>query len=240
MSKRKYTDDDFIIAVRNSVSIAGTLRKIGLVPEGGNYSLAKTRIRELGLNTSHFTGQGHLKGKSHGWAKKIPLSEVMVEDSKYKRISSLRERLIRAGVFDRICQSCGNTHWMGKPIPLELHHINGVNTDNRRENLKLLCPNCHAFTPTYRGRNTNETSILVKEIWTCKKCGKILKEKRMTGMCGSCRDRRSAVIPHSLTDDIKTLGIRGTSRKYGVSAPTITKWKNATVAQLAGGISLKN
>ena len=45
---------------------------------------------------------------------------------------------------------------MGKPIPLELHHINGINTDNRLENLKFLCPNCHAFTDSYRGKNSRK------------------------------------------------------------------------------------
>ena len=50
------------------------------------------------------------------------------------------------------CESCGSSEWMGKPIPLEIHHINGINTDNRIENLQLICPDCHALTNYYRRR----------------------------------------------------------------------------------------
>ena len=54
---------------------------------------------------------------------------------------------------EKKCECCGNTEWLGKPIPLELHHINGINSDNRIENLEILCPNCHSFTENYRGLN---------------------------------------------------------------------------------------
>jgi 5-methylcytosine-specific restriction endonuclease McrA len=65
----------------------------------------------------------------------------------------LRIRLIRDEIFKRECSCCHGTQWLGKLIPLELDHINGCNKDNRLENLRLLCPNCHTLTTTYRGRN---------------------------------------------------------------------------------------
>ena len=70
-----------------------------------------------------------------------------------KKTSYLKARLIREGVKDARCESCNGTQWEGEPIPLELDHVNGKRDDNRLENLRLICPNCHAQTPTYRGRN---------------------------------------------------------------------------------------
>ena len=81
-----------------------------------------------------------------------PLHLILVEHSNYQS-NKLRKRLLNEGYKEPICESCFNEYWLGNPIPLELDHINGDNSDNRLENLALLCPNCHALTPTYRGKN---------------------------------------------------------------------------------------
>lgn len=153
MSKRKYSDESFTEAVRVSTSVRQVLMVLGLRGAGGNYALAKKRISELGLDSSHFTGMGHLKGKKHTWAKKIPLSEILVENSSYTCSNKLRIRLLNEGGWKAECTSCHRTTWLDKPIPLELDHVNGISNDNRKENLRMLCPNCHAFTPTHRGKN---------------------------------------------------------------------------------------
>ena len=143
MVKNKgYTNEDFSNAVKSSFSIAEILRKLNLRPTGGNYIVAKNRIKNLGLDFSHFTGSRHNKGKK-GNKKSKPLEEILIEDSKYINTNKLKKRLIKEGIFEYKCYNCGNIEWLGKPIPLELEHKNGDRTDNRIDNLTLLCPNCH-------------------------------------------------------------------------------------------------
>ena len=98
MTKRKYSDQEFIDAVKNNTSISGVLTSLNLSPTGGSYYLFHKRVKYLNLDTSHFIGSGHLKGKVHNWSKKIPLEEILVENSYYSR-SSLRVRLIKENIL---------------------------------------------------------------------------------------------------------------------------------------------
>lgn len=84
--------------------------------------------------------------------RKKPLSEILIKGI-YLSTIHLKWRLIEEGVKEWKCEKCGNTEWLGNPIPLELHHKNGDRSDNELENLELVCPNCHALTDTYRGKN---------------------------------------------------------------------------------------
>lgn len=72
----------------------------------------------------------------------------------------LRIKILEEGIKEAICESCKNTHWLGKLIPLELHHINGNKKDNRLENLQMICPNCHVFTPTYKIKNARVVQLV--------------------------------------------------------------------------------
>lgn len=150
---RRYSDEDVIQAVKKSASPRQTLIKLGLKPAGGNYAILKKTINDLGLDTSHFRGKGWLKGEQVSVKTQIPLDEILVEKSTYSNSSALRQRLIQEGIFIYQCSGCNLSIWNDKPIPLELDHINGDNRDHRLENLRLLCPNCHALTNTYRGKN---------------------------------------------------------------------------------------
>lgn len=158
---RGWTDDEFITAVKTSFSYAEVLRKLGLVAAGGNYSTVKRKIAELSLDVSHMTGQLWSKGKElkdSKYHRGKSLSSVLVKNSDYVNFSKLKKRIIASGLKLNRCECCGLTHWMGKNIPLELHHINGIKTDLRLENLQLLCPNCHSLTENYRGKNIRTLS----------------------------------------------------------------------------------
>lgn len=151
--KNKISNKEFSEIVKSSLSIAEVIRKCGRIPAGGNYRSIKKRIVQLNLNTNHFTGQGWNVGERYiSPVKAKPLVEILVENSFYQSYK-LAKRLLKEGLKERKCECCGNITWLGKDIPLELHHINGDNTDNRIENLQILCPNCHALTDNYRGKN---------------------------------------------------------------------------------------
>lgn len=151
-SSLKHTDDQFRLAVRSSCSIAATLRFLGLKIAGSNYPQVRQRVQDLNCDISHWMGQAHLRGKRHNWAVKQPLSNILVK-GRYHATSSLKIRLIKEGILADHCYECGLTDWMEKPLSLHLDHINGDCTDNRIENLRILCPNCHSQTPTYAGKN---------------------------------------------------------------------------------------
>jgi hypothetical protein len=87
-----------------------------------------------------------------------PLEEFLVE-GRLVKTSNLKVRLLNEGIKSPECEACGLRHWNARPIPLELDHINGKRDDNRLANLRLLCPNCHAQTDTYRGRNIGLAAI---------------------------------------------------------------------------------
>jgi hypothetical protein len=155
---RKLTDEQLRKAVAERVSVRDIIQALGLRPCGGNYTTVNRRVAELGLSTSHWLGQAYLRGKSHSYRPPRPLDQILRVGTRVKT-SQLKKRLIRAGLLDAVCSSCGLTEWLGKSIPLELDHIDGDNENNGIENLRIVCPNCHALTPTYRGKNTKYAHI---------------------------------------------------------------------------------
>jgi len=135
------------------------LRKAGRKQAGGNQATLKKKIQEFNIDTSHFTGQLWNKGKTKeednriATQEKYSLEEVFIENSPVTQ-KVLRGYVERHNILEYKCQKCGcDGHWQDGIISLEIDHINGNNTDDRIENLHYLCPNCHALTETYRGKN---------------------------------------------------------------------------------------
>lgn len=145
----KYNNDQLIDAVASNTSYRQVLNTLGIAEKGGNYANLKRKIAHLNLDTSHFTGQGHNKGKTF-----IKTStELYLSNSRPIGSFRLKNRLISEGLLIPVCSNCQLTTWLNQPIPLELDHIDGDSLNNNLNNLRLLCPNCHSFTETYRGKN---------------------------------------------------------------------------------------
>ena len=153
MPKSRWTQDQLREAVKTSVSFRQVIAKLGLVPAGGNYAQIKNHIRALGLGTSHFTARPWNKGKRTTRRFIHSLETVLTSGSAYQSYK-LKRRLFAASLKKPRCELCG---WAERAadgrIPLELDHINGDRGDNRLQNLRILCPNCHSLQPTHRGRN---------------------------------------------------------------------------------------
>lgn len=146
------TDEEFKQIVKTSQSYSDCLRKLGLNTTGGSSTdILKRRITELKCDTSHF------KGNASGSLKRmIPIEDILIENSTYANIASLKRRLIKEGILEYKCEKCGNLgEWMGKPLTLQLDHKDGNNKNHTKENLRFLCPNCHSQTNTYAGKNKN-------------------------------------------------------------------------------------
>lgn len=146
----KYSDEQIIEAVKTSISVMEVMRKIGMKMAGGSHAHLSKRIKSLELDTSHFKGQGHNKGNRD--PKRLSADVVLVEDrlnGRKEGVEKLRRALHEIG-REHVCEVCGQEpFWNGKPLVLQIDHINGDPLDNRRENLRWICPQCHSQTETF-------------------------------------------------------------------------------------------
>ncbi|MCQ2754452.1 MAG: HNH endonuclease [bacterium] len=150
-------------------SLLDVCRELCVKPNGYYYDLFRKIIKDENIDISHLRKTPWNKGLYYRVEVK-PLSEILTKDSKIQS-AQLKRRLFNNGLKEHKCECCGNTEWMGLPIKLELHHINGDHFDNRLENLQILCPNCHSMTDNYRGKNSSLCYIPIK------KCVPLTKEE---------------------------------------------------------------
>jgi len=209
------------IIVNSSKSYREVLEKMGLRSAGNNFYTLKKYLKLFDLNTSHFLKDYASKNK------KIPLDQILVENSDYSR-TSLKKRLYEEGLKERKCELCGQGEdWNGKHMSLILDHKNGVHNDNRLENLRIVCPNCNATLDTHAGKN-NKKKVKIDKVKIDKvKVDKVKPEKPKTlSKLDISISRRKVERPSFdvLKSEINTLGYSAVGRKYGVSDNAIKKW----------------
>ena len=147
------TDEQFVSILKNSTAISEVLFKLGYSVKGNSwgYSQVKQRMTDLNLDFSIFKGKNSIYKNTA--AKAVTPEMLFKSNCKHNR-SILRRHIIKNELIPYKCSICGLTTWNNKTISLELDHINGINNDNRLENLRFLCPNCHSQTTTYGSRNS--------------------------------------------------------------------------------------
>lgn len=197
-SHQKYVDSVCELA-KKCTNINQILHILGKKGTNEYYKQIRKILEDNKVDISHF--KEYEPYKPDGVKGKLSIEEYLVKGSTIS-IPKLRERLLKEGLKEHKCENpeCGLSEWHNLPIPLQLHHINGDRTDNRLENLQLLCPNCHALTDNY--------------------CGRKLKKVK------EAKPRPSKIIPkEQLLNDFKEFGsFSGVGKKYGVSDKAVVKW----------------
>lgn len=222
--------EKFHNAIESSQTIAEALRKLDLHSKTGHRKTFLERCERENISIVS------LKERSKEWTKnhikgantKLELNDILVEDSTYCN-SHLKPRLIKEGILEEKCNWCGQgPEWKDRPLSLVLDHINGKNNDNRRENLRFLCPNCNSQTETFGSRNKKKVTSN-----TCKNCGKDISKRAL--FCMKCvshtRTPIRKVENRPPKEELKQMkeehGYSWTGRQFGVSGNTIKKWLNA-------------
>lgn len=229
--KKRYLKENFEPVVKNSRSLKEILENLGILCRGGSYTTVKKYIKLYDIDTSHFYTKEELYNNTIGRyvnnKLRSDLGEMLVENSKCKNTSHLKNRLYKEGLKERQCEDCGQTEdWRGKKMSLILDHINGNPTDNRIENLQILCPNCNATTETFsRGHKKIKKQ---KESKNFCSCGKEINKKSKS--CINCVDKtnlkkvKNRPKYEALKCEVENFGYSAAGRKYGVSDNAVRKW----------------
>jgi hypothetical protein len=223
MKNQKWTVEQLKEAVKTSTTYTDVFKKIGYDQIGcGTRKLVVSYVEELNLDTSHIKLWSSLK---YAPSPRYKLEELLSENSPYRGGGrNLKMRLFSAKLLENKCKFCGIKNWRNEPITLQLDHINGNNKDNRLENLRILCPNCHSQTDTYTGRNGrhNGTSKRPK----CK-CGKSLaygaKMCRPCFLSSGTRQIRNWPPDKQLFGEVEKHGLRYIAEKYKANRKDLVK-----------------
>jgi|SRR5580700_406856 hypothetical protein len=121
--------------------------------DGHSYRQCRTKFNFCAASWTNAVRRGEVRPRRFG----MSIAELLSDPKRNRK--HVKARLVGEGLLKNRCQSCGLASWREKPLNMHLDHINGVRNDNRLENLRMLCPNCHSQTPTYGGRNLKRAGV---------------------------------------------------------------------------------
>lgn len=220
MKNYDWNKEKIISVIKDCDSFSQLLLKLGIPRRGNNIYTLKKKLEEFNIDYSHFT----YGNKSKQWENYVPAKEYLGTD-KFITANKLKKKLLKEGIKENKCENpncpCNDGYWLGNVITYQLHHINGISTDNRLENLQILCPNCHSQTENYCG-NANK-----RKIYYCENCGKEKKSKSSV-YCLNCymklkrtkRPQKEELIQKF--NELKSFN--NVSKFYDVSDTSIRKW----------------
>ena len=205
----------------NSSSYVELFEKLDLVLSKSLIKMLQYRIKVDGIDRERFIKNT----KKTKFNEELDLSHILIENSKYFSSSNLKQKLIKREVLEYKCSICGIIDWNGKELSLQLDHINGINNDNRLENLRLLCPNCHSQTDTYAGK---KKKIKKEKLKFCQICGIEVDKKIFCSDCNMKISSKRRKVDRPSQEELKKMvseiGYSATGRKFGVSDNAIRKW----------------
>lgn len=219
-------EQDVCDAIKQCNNINQVCKILHLDAQTNNYKRIRAIIKKYNLDISHFLIDYQERKKAKTYTK----DEIFVENSPVVQTYKIRNYLFKFDLKDKICECCGGVEWMGKEIPLQVHHINGNHMDNRIENLQILCPNCHAQTETYCGKNRSQTEIRknYKDYGYCQVCGKPLTAGQSKYCSIECKFADSKINNISKEELIRCFieynSFESVGKHFNISGKAIVKW----------------
>ena len=217
MSSRTWTDEALIASVKDSKTFQEVAHKLGLKNYGANSRTIKKYISILEIDISHFSSLNERLEHARSVAYKLSYADVFCVNTIDRK--SIKNFIIKGNYIPYKCSGCKIIEWNGKILSLHLDHINGINNDNRIENLRFLCPNCHSQTETYCGKQLSGLQYGIIPICIDCKCNIKKGSSRCRG-CASLHKNKTKIIWPTTTELIqlvKDLGYVATGKQLGVS-----------------------